>query len=1070
MRVYTFLLTFFAITISFLGNAQLNQGNCPNNIDFEFGDFTNWRCYIGSAAGIPSVTTPSAPDPNRHVIFNASNSTGLVDPYGQFPVLCPNGSGTSIRLGEDFGGADVGDGSKGEKISYVFTIPIGLVKYSLTYYYATVLNRGGDGHTEFNQPRFTVSLTNALSGIQVPCSNYDFNAQNPAAYGFDSAGFVGFGGSQVYFKTWTPVTVDLSGLNGQTIKLEFTTNDCHPGAHFGYAYIDVGATCITPVNGYAYCIGDNSVTLTAPFGYQSYFWYNQNYTQTLGTSQTLTISPPPPNGTIYNIDLVPMPSGGCRDTLEVIVEEQAIPDTPVAVSYINYCLNEVATQLQATPNTGYITQWYTVPTGGTPLGSPPVPNTSTAGITNYYVSQKSFGGCEGPRKKVTVEILAPPVADFSINDTIQCLVANSFAFTSTSTNTNAATQYEWDFGDASGLVTNTATPTHVYQLAGNFTVTLKVKNSTNCLSQKFIPVTVVTTPTANFNVVPNCAGTSFSFVNTTTGGSIQNVYTWDFGGGLTSPLPNPVVVLNTSGTINVKLTATEGTCTHDTTKPVVVHPNPKANFTFSNICTGDSTQFTATATIASGAITAYTWDFGSGNTSSLPNPKFKFAGSGMYPVKLTVASGFNCSKDTTITVTINEKPIANFLRADTACLNAFFVLKDSSYFATNIGNSTINQWWWNAGSNIYITKDLLTLHNSVGSYLVNQVVTSDKGCVSDTNKVVIDIKPLPVAQWNISNPLCFNRDISFGDITPNSKTRNWTLSNGYTSTQKNFTVNNLITGTTNVQLIVKDSFGCQGLVKDTNIIINPRPRLSFTYTDSCLEKIVPFMAMDLDNNYITQWKWDFEGYVEDGTTNKGHLFAKPGINNVYLYGIAANGCVSDTAYRRLNIYHTDAYAGEDRLAADNEPIQLLATGGITYQWTPNFKLNKDTIFNPIATVNFDQLYKVKVTSKFGCTSFDEVRIKIYKGPDIYIPTIFTPNRDGKNDDLKITLVGIKEFKYLTIYNRLGAKVFTTTDPTKSWNGTIKGKNVETETYVFVCSAVDINGKTINKKGTVIVVR
>jgi gliding motility-associated-like protein len=1042
----------------------LNQGNCPNNIDFEFGNFTNWNLASGTTFAGPTYVWPNTTQvAGIHTVLNSITNAGQNDQYGNFPVVCPNGSGYSVKLGDNSIGP-----AKAQKITYNFTIPVGTISYSLTYYYAAVLFQGpASNHNNTNQARFIVNLKNTLTNQPVGCTYFDYNASGGASNGFQQS----LSNSLVFYKNWTPVTVDLTGLNGTSISLEFVTNNCAPGGHFGYAYIDVGATCITPVTGFAYCTGQTSMTLTAPFGYAQYFWYDQNYTTTIGTGQTLTLTPPPPNGTIYNLDLVPLPFGGCRDTLPVIIEEQSIPDTPVIASNFAYCQNQVTSQLQTAPAPGFIPNWYTTAVGGTPLGVPPTPITTTIGFTDYWVSLQTFGGCEGPRKKVTVEVLAPPVANFTINDTIQCFVGNNFVFNSTSTNVSAASIYEWSYGDGSingiGL-----TAIHSYVNTGNYTVTLYVKNNSNCTATYSIPVTITSSPLADFTVSPACAATSFTFTNTTTGGSAGNLYNWDFGSGLTSTQTNPTLTLSNAGAILVKLKVTDGNCSHDTTKFVVVHPNPVPNFTPTNICLGDITTFTNTTTIASGNVVSWNWDFGGGNTSTLPNPTFTFSTSGLQTVKLSATTNNGCTKDTIKTFYINEKPTAKFVQVDTACINAPVLLNDASTFVTNTNNSVVAQWWWNVGNgNIYTTPNIVTNYATApSSFFVQQVAISDKGCVSDTNKQFINVKALPIPNINISTPLCFNRNITFTDLTPNSLSRNWILSNGFLSNQKTFNVSNLQAIPHTITLQLKDSFGCQSLWVNKNFTVNPRPRFTFTNVDSCLDRNVPFTALDVDGNYITNWVWNFEGTDIIGNANQTHLFTKAGKQEVKLYGVAANNCYSDTIVLKPMIYEAIANAGVDRLSAINEPIQMLATGGGTYLWTPNFKISSDTIKNPIATVDANQLYTLKVIDKYGCIDEDEMKITIYIGPDIYVPTIFTPNNDSYNDVLKITLVGITDFKGINIFNRAGNLVFQSKNENISWNGYIKGKLADEGTYVWFANGVDFKGNAIVRKGTVVLAR
>ena len=63
-----------------------------------------------------------------------------------------------------------------------------------------------------------------------------------------------------------------------------------------------------------------------------------------------------------------------------------------------------------------------------------------------------------------------------------------------------------------------------------------------------------------------------------------------------------------------------------------------------------------------------------------------------------------------------------------------------------------------------------------------------------------------------------------------------------------------------------------------------------------------------------------------------------------------------------------------------------------------------------------------------------IKIKVYMGPEIYVPTAFTPNGDNLNDVVKAIPVGMKQFNYFVIFNRWGQKVFYTTDPSKGWDG------------------------------------
>ncbi|RYZ58607.1 MAG: hypothetical protein EOO14_09515, partial [Chitinophagaceae bacterium] len=127
--------------------------DCPPNIDFETGSFDSWSCHTGSVADVAGTNQmflyPSGPVEGRHTIFNRTAANEL-DPYGKFPVVCPNGSGYSIRLGNNTAGTEA------EGVSYQFTIPANRNAYSLIYNYAVVFQ--DPAHLEHQQPRLELEI------------------------------------------------------------------------------------------------------------------------------------------------------------------------------------------------------------------------------------------------------------------------------------------------------------------------------------------------------------------------------------------------------------------------------------------------------------------------------------------------------------------------------------------------------------------------------------------------------------------------------------------------------------------------------------------------------------------------------------------------------------------------------------------------------------------------------------------------------------------------------------------------------------------------------------------------
>jgi gliding motility-associated-like protein len=168
------------------------------------------------------------------------------------------------------------------------------------------------------------------------------------------------------------------------------------------------------------------------------------------------------------------------------------------------------------------------------------------------------------------------------------------------------------------------------------------------------------------------------------------------------------------------------------------------------------------------------------------------------------------------------------------------------------------------------------------------------------------------------------------------------------------------------------------------------------------------------------------------------------------------------------------FAGNDTAAVLEQPLQLTATGGVNYLWSPNIGLSATNIANPVALYNetFNQIkYKVLVFNEGNCIDSASVTVKIYNtGPAVFVPNAFTPNGDGKNDVLRPIAVGMKQLDFFRVYNRWGQEVFTTQVNGKGWDGSINSVPQTTGTYVWWVKATDYKGAAYFKKGTVTLIK
>ena len=211
--------------------------------------------------------------------------------------------------------------------------------------------------------------------------------------------------------------------------------------------------------------------------------------------------------------------------------------------------------------------------------------------------------------------------------------------------------------------------------------------------------------------------------------------------------------------------------------------------------------------------------------------------------------------------------------------------------------------------------------------------------------------------------------------------------------------------------------------------------------------------------------------------------AAPSKTTNYILSIKNANCPNllvDTFHVKI-IIPIKIFAGHDTSVVANQPLQLNAIANSTadsmrlsFLWRPNIGLNNPAIVNPIATLNtgVDSIYYVvKATTPEGCFAEDGLLVKVFNTePDIFVPTGFTPNNDGRNDVLKPIPVGISKLDYFNVYNRFGQLVFSTAEVGKGWDGNFSGSAQPSGTYVFITQGVTYNGKVIFRKGTSVLVR
>ena len=167
-------------------------------------------------------------------------------------------------------------------------------------------------------------------------------------------------------------------------------------------------------------------------------------------------------------------------------------------------------------------------------------------------------------------------------------------------------------------------------MSGNFIVNLEIQTNEGCISTFSQNIESYPNPVANFNFDEACFGETILFTNNSSisTGIINSL--WAFDDEQTSAEDNPEHFYLEAGTYNVKLVVTSGySCVDSIVKTVNVFSNPIADFTASNVCDGELSNFTNHSSVQSPlSITQNTWDFDNGTNSIQTNPSVQFLNSG----------------------------------------------------------------------------------------------------------------------------------------------------------------------------------------------------------------------------------------------------------------------------------------------------------------------------------------------------------------------------------------------------------------------------------------------------------
>lgn len=161
------------------------------------------------------------------------------------------------------------------------------------------------------------------------------------------------------------------------------------------------------------------------------------------------------------------------------------------------------------------------------------------------------------------------------------------------------------------------------------------------------------------------------------------------------------------------------------------------------------------------------------------------------------------------------------------------------------------------------------------------------------------------------------------------------------------------------------------------------------------------------------------------------------------------------------------------------PLQINTPDSLLKEivWSPGFGLSCVNCVQPTVLSKNSQSYQVVVTGQNDCSTQASIQVNIKESSDVYLPTAFSPNKDGQNDVFQIqaNLERVKKIIRFHVYDRYGNMVFNQTEffPNSignSWNGEYQGQLLPVGVYVYWVELELANGEFTRISGTVGLVR
>jgi len=777
---------------------------------------------------------------------------------------------------------------------------------------------------------------------------------------------------------------------------------------------------------------NGAITVTpTPVGTYTYLWNDNN---ALSARTGLAA------GT-YRVTVTDVANGGCtKDTIIILNSNSSLslqltnpvnPGCGTANGSVTVGLSGgTAPYVVGITLTGGPTQTINVPIAISQAVSNLAAGTYTIVVTDAQQCQQT--------QTVTLTLPNAPTITSVTSTTETCLGDNTATATVNATGGTGTLAYAWS--------NQQQTPTATGLAPNTYTVTVTDANSCTATGSVTVvagPVCCVLNLTAAVTQ-PTCGATDGS-ITVTASPQAAYTYAWSAGGSTTATNSNLGV-----GTYRVTVTNTSNNCLKDTSF-TLTNPNGP---------TVDSFKIKTVSCTATndGAVTVY---------ASSPNG-------------VNVTAGFDWSNDNDSTDTQSDLAVGTYfftvtdlvgcqttgsvqIGKDPSCCS-FQVSATPTAAGCTTNDGSIQVAVTTQGTTPYeysidgTTYQQGTSFSSIAAGSYSIYARDANGCgdtvtvtvTSPANNITLTLIP--------TNPNCTNANS--GSVVANVTGGNGSISFNWNFIGSSNTISNLAAGTYNVT--VTDDVGCTKTDSATLIANQPVVLDLGIDRNFCVGGNTTLNAPTGFTSYVWSTGETTESIIVDATSNYSVTVTN------------ASGCTGSDAVVLTVFDNPVVTLPADTSIYDNNKILFApAVDGskvnATYLWQPETSLTCNDCEKPVASPDDTITYLLVFTDANGCVDSASTTINIIKGAKIFMPNVFSPNGDNKNDILLPKSIGVKSISW-KVFNRWGELVFVTNDLNVGWDATFKGDAQPSGVYIYTMSVTFKNNTSNSYNGSVTLIR